>query len=80
MTEFVLAKGDKVVATLRKPESLSDLKDKHSLSNLLIAKFDVTKHQEILNTFVQAKRVFGNRHRLQQRRLRHFWRSGIYFR
>jgi len=59
MTELALAKGDKVVATLRKPEVLNDLKAKHASDKLLIVKLDVTKPQEILDAFAQAKRAFG---------------------
>lgn len=59
MTELALAKGDKVVATLRKPEVLNDLKASHPSDKLLILKLDVTKHQEILDAFAQTKKTFG---------------------
>jgi len=58
-TELALAKGDRVVATLRKPEVLNDLKAKYASDKLLVVKLDVTKHQEILDAFAQAKRAFG---------------------
>ena len=59
MTELALAKGDKVIATLRKPEALNDLKSLHSSNRLLILKLDVTKPDEILTAFAKGKEVFG---------------------
>lgn len=59
MTELVLSKGDKVVATLRKPEVLSDLTAKYGSSQLLVLKLDVTKPQEIPAAFAKAKQAFG---------------------
>lgn len=59
MTEHVLAKGDIAIATLRKPEALSDLASKHGPSKLLVLKLDVTKPDEIKAVFAKVKETFG---------------------
>jgi len=59
MTELALAKGDKVVATLRRPDALNDLSAKYSSTELLLVKLDVTNYQEIFDAFVEAKKTFG---------------------
>ena len=59
MTEAALAHGDKVVATLRKPEMLESLQAKHPADKLLVTKLDVTKADEIESAFAKAKEAFG---------------------
>ncbi|TFK45158.1 NAD-P-binding protein [Crucibulum laeve] len=59
MAEYALSQGDKVVATLRKPEALADLATKYNSSHLLVVKLDVTKPQEIIDAFSKAHEVFG---------------------
>ncbi|KAH7920232.1 NAD(P)-binding protein [Leucogyrophana mollusca] len=59
MTQLLLEKGDKVVATLRRPEVISDLRAKFSSDRLLIIKLDVTKPNEIQGAFLKAKEAFG---------------------
>jgi len=59
MAEYVMSKGDKVVATLRKPNVLDDLKAKYHSATLLIVKLDVTNPKEISDAFKKAKDVFG---------------------
>lgn len=59
MAEYCLSQGDKVVATLRKPEALNDLKAKYSPSDLLILKLDVNNRQEIADAFSKVKDTFG---------------------
>ena len=54
-----MANGDNVVATLRKPEALKDLQDRTPADRLLVLKLDVTKHDEIIDAFGQAKKKFG---------------------
>ena len=54
-----MANGDNVVATLRKPEALKDLQDRTPADRLLVLKLDVTKHDEIIDAFAQAKKKFG---------------------
>ncbi len=59
MTELVLKNGEIVVATLRKPETIDDLKVQYSPDRLLILKLDVTKPDEIAASFAIAKQAFG---------------------
>ncbi|KAF8996906.1 NAD(P)-binding protein [Cyathus striatus] len=55
----VLSKGDIAVATLRKPEVLSDLSTRYTDSQLLVLKLDVTKEDEIRSAFHAAETKFG---------------------
>ena len=59
MTELALQKGDKVVATLRKPEVLADLKASHPSSQLLVVPLDVSKPDQIASAFDTAVKAFG---------------------
>ena len=58
--EYILAQGDIVVATLRKPEVLNDLKAKYAANKLLVLKLDVTKPKEITDAFQKAIDAFGH--------------------
>ncbi|KAF8996896.1 NAD(P)-binding protein [Cyathus striatus] len=57
--KHVLSEGDNAVATLRKPEAISDLASKYPTSQLLIVKVDVKKEDEILSAFKAAEEKFG---------------------
>ncbi|KAG8215329.1 NAD(P)-binding protein [Butyriboletus roseoflavus] len=59
MTEHLLAIGNKVVATLRKPEVLSDLTARYPPTQLLVVKVDVTNNADITAAFAKAEEVFG---------------------
>ncbi|THG94377.1 hypothetical protein EW026_g7084 [Hermanssonia centrifuga] len=59
MTEFVLKKGGIVVATLRQPDVLAELKAQYPPENLLILQLDVTKPEEIIDSFAKAEKAFG---------------------
>ncbi|PSR71674.1 hypothetical protein PHLCEN_2v12448 [Hermanssonia centrifuga] len=59
MAELVLKNGGIVIATLRKPEVLSDLKAQYPGDRLLVLKLDVTRPHEIVDTFAKAKEAFG---------------------
>lgn len=59
LTEFVLNKGDIVVATLRKPEVLQELTASYSSDKLLVLKVDVTNQTDIDHAFAQTKETFG---------------------
>ena len=59
LTEVALERGDHVVATLRKPPVLDDLKSKYSPDQLRIVSLDVTKPEEIDKAFAIAKQAFG---------------------
>ncbi|KAF8216485.1 NAD(P)-binding protein [Mycena galopus ATCC 62051] len=66
MAEKALENGERVVATLRKPEVLSDLTKKYDelekktqKKQLLVLKLDVTIKEEVAAAFVTAKQTFG---------------------
>ncbi|KAK7012211.1 NAD(P)-binding protein [Favolaschia claudopus] len=66
MAEKALENGEKVIATLRKPEVLSDLVKKYDQlekktqnKQLLVLKVDVTIKEEVKAAFVTAKQTFG---------------------
>ncbi|RPD54594.1 NAD(P)-binding protein [Lentinus tigrinus ALCF2SS1-7] len=59
MARCALAHGDKVVATLRKPDTLADFASKYPASQLLLVKLDVTNKQEVKDAFQKAKDAFG---------------------
>jgi len=59
LVEYVLRQGHIVVATLRKPTDLNDLKAKYPAERLHILKLDVTKPQDISAAFDSVKNVFG---------------------
>ncbi|KAF9793296.1 hypothetical protein BJ322DRAFT_1117369 [Thelephora terrestris] len=57
--EAVLAGGERVVATLRKPEALAYLKNKYTPEQLLIQKLDVVDDEQIEAAFAATKEHFG---------------------
>ncbi|KAG2087193.1 uncharacterized protein F5147DRAFT_841478 [Suillus discolor] len=59
MTEYALSQGDIVVATLRKPQVLSDLAARYSADKLLVLKVDVTKQEDIDEAFARTRSAFG---------------------
>ncbi|KAG2365227.1 NAD(P)-binding protein [Suillus spraguei] len=59
MTELLLKNGNRVVATLRRKEAISDLAGQYSSSQLLIVQTDVVKASEVAAAFAKAKEVFG---------------------
>ncbi|KAF8996910.1 hypothetical protein BDQ17DRAFT_1544570 [Cyathus striatus] len=59
VVKYVLSKGDIVVATLRKPEVLSELTTQYGPTQLLVVKLDVAKPDEITSTFAVAIEKFG---------------------
>ncbi|KAG1731460.1 NAD(P)-binding protein [Suillus paluster] len=59
VTEFMLQKGDNVVATLRKPAMLDDLAKLYSNNRLLILPLDVTIPSDITAAFLKARETFG---------------------
>ncbi|KAG2149064.1 uncharacterized protein EDB93DRAFT_1143443 [Suillus bovinus] len=59
MTEHALSQGDIVVATLRKPEVLSDLAARYSADRLLLLKVDVLKQEDIDEAFERTRSAFG---------------------
>ncbi|EIW75707.1 NAD(P)-binding protein [Coniophora puteana RWD-64-598 SS2] len=59
MTELLLKKGDIVIATLRRPEVLSDLTSAYPSSRLLVLKLDVTKARDVHDAFERGIEAFG---------------------
>ncbi|KAF8996899.1 NAD-P-binding protein [Cyathus striatus] len=57
--KHVLSKGDNAVATLRKPEAISDLASLYPSSQLLIVQLDVKNEGDILSAFRAAEEKFG---------------------
>ncbi len=58
MARCALANGERVVATLRKPEVLNDFKAEYTPEQLLVLRLDVSKSDEIKAAFAKAKEVF----------------------
>ncbi|TBU27432.1 NAD(P)-binding protein [Dichomitus squalens] len=59
MARYALSKGERVVATLRRPEVLKEFASQYSSTQLLVLKLDVTKPEEIKDAFAKAKETFG---------------------
>jgi NAD(P)-dependent dehydrogenase (short-subunit alcohol dehydrogenase family) len=59
MTEYALNQGDIVVATLRRPQVLSDLAARYPADKLLVLKVDVTKQEDIDEAFARTRSAFG---------------------
>ncbi|KAG1832369.1 hypothetical protein EV424DRAFT_1265088, partial [Suillus variegatus] len=59
MTEYALSKGDIVVASFCKPQVLSDLEARYSADKLPVLKVDVTRQEDIDETFTRTHSVFG---------------------
>jgi len=57
--EAVLASGERVVATLRKPEVLAYLKEKYTTEQLLVLQLDVVNDDQIEAAFTATKEHFG---------------------
>lgn len=55
----VLAKGERAIATLRKPTVLAALQAKYPASQLLVVSLDVTVPSQITAAFEAAKKHFG---------------------
>ncbi|KAG2063022.1 NAD(P)-binding protein [Suillus decipiens] len=59
MTEYALNQGDIIVATLRKPQALSDLAARYPADKLLVLKVDVMKQEDINEAFARTSLTFG---------------------
>ncbi|KAK7692851.1 hypothetical protein QCA50_004486 [Cerrena zonata] len=59
LLDVVLERGERAVATLRKPEVLDSLKTKYSPSQLLILPLDVSNKSQIDSVFEETKKHFG---------------------
>ncbi|GJE91663.1 SDR family oxidoreductase [Phanerochaete sordida] len=59
MCKLALAKGDKVIATLRRPSDLDELSSQYPPDVLLVLKVDVTHTEDVISAFRIAKERFG---------------------
>nr|VWP01366.1 Trihydroxynaphthalene reductase (EC (T3HN reductase) [Ganoderma boninense] len=59
MARCALAHGDRVVATLRRPEVLNEFAAQYTPKQLLVLRLDVSKPDEIKDAFAKAKTTFG---------------------
>ena len=59
VVEVALEKGNIVVATARRPDSLDDLALRYPKEYLLILPLDVTQPENVVEAFAQATRSFG---------------------
>ena len=59
LTQAVLAKGERVIATLRKPEAIAHLAEKYSKEQLLILSLDVRFPDQIDSAFDATRDKFG---------------------
>ena len=59
MARIALANGERVVATLRKPEVLADFAAQYTPEQLLVLRLDVSKPDDIKAAFAKAKATFG---------------------
>lgn len=55
----LLEAGEKVVATLRKPQMIASLGEKYGKDRLLVLQLDVTKKADVAAAFKKAKEHFG---------------------
>ena len=62
MTEYVLKKGEIVVATLRRPSDLSDLLIQYPASQLLILECDVRNYEQVRQALEKTVETFGACH------------------
>ena len=59
VTEVLLEKGEIVVATARRPNTLDDLVQKYSTDRLLPLQLDITQSEEIEAAFLRTMEAFG---------------------
>ena len=59
MTEYLLAKGDIVVAAVRRPESMKGHQVEYGADKLLVVKVDVKNQEDIDAGFKKAEETFG---------------------
>lgn len=59
MTEYLLTKGDIVIASVRRPESMKEYQVKYGTDKLLVVKVDVKNQEDIDTAFKQAEKTFG---------------------
>ena len=59
MAEYLLAKGDIVIAAVRRPESMKEHQVAYGADKLLVVKVDVKNQEDIDAAFKKAEVAFG---------------------
>ncbi|KAM5538956.1 hypothetical protein V8D89_007377 [Ganoderma adspersum] len=59
VAEVALEKGEIVMATARRPNSLDDLAQRYPKDRLLILQLDITEQHQVVAAFAEAARTFG---------------------
>jgi len=59
VTEYLLAKGDTVIAAVRKPESMKGHQAKYGADKLLVVKVNVQSQEDVDAAFKEAEETFG---------------------
>ncbi|TRM65066.1 hypothetical protein BD626DRAFT_455235 [Schizophyllum amplum] len=59
ITEYLLGRGQRVIATCRTPSALANLKNNNAATMFLVVPLDVTKSEDIPLAFAQGKAAFG---------------------
>jgi len=59
LTEYLLARGDAVIAAVRKPESMKEYQTKYSADKLLVVKVNVQNQEDVDAAFAKASTTFG---------------------
>jgi NAD(P)-dependent dehydrogenase (short-subunit alcohol dehydrogenase family) len=59
VTEYLLAKGDAVVAAVRRPESMQEHQVKYGADKLIVVKVDVRNQEDVDAAFKKAEATFG---------------------
>jgi NADP-dependent 3-hydroxy acid dehydrogenase YdfG len=59
VTEYLLTKGDVVIAAVRNPELMKMHQAKYGVDRLLVVKVDIQNQEDVDAAFEQAKATFG---------------------
>jgi NADP-dependent 3-hydroxy acid dehydrogenase YdfG len=59
MINYLLAKGDTVIAAVRRPESMQELQVNFGANKLLVVKVNVQNQEDVDTAFKKAKTTFG---------------------
>ena len=59
MTDYLLTKGDAVIAAVRNPESMKEYQAKYGADRLLVVKVDVQKQEDVDAAFKEAEAKLG---------------------
>jgi NADP-dependent 3-hydroxy acid dehydrogenase YdfG len=60
VTQYLLSKGDAVIAAVRRLESMKELQAKYGVDKLLVVKVDVRHQEDVDAAFKKAEATFGH--------------------